>query len=206
MNLKISYAITVCNESEELNNLLTFLFKYKRECDEVVVQADKSEVTKAVKDIASKYQITFIEYPLDGSFCDFKNHLTKQCVNDYIFQIDADEIPAQETVESLHKILESNTDSDLFLVPRKNTVEGLTDDHVKKWNWTVDEKERINWPDYQYRIYKNRFYIKWVNNVHEVIEGAQVGIQLPAEEKFALTHHKKIAKQEKQNKFYETIK
>ena len=206
MNLKISYAITVCDEHKELERLLSFLFKHKRDCDEVVVQADQDKVTEEVKNVASKYPITLIEFPLNGSFCDFKNHLTKRCVHDYIFQIDADEIPALETVENLHKILEANTDSDLFLVPRVNTVDGITKDHMKNWNWNVDEKNRINWPDYQYRIYKNRFYIKWVNDVHEIIEGAQVGVQLPAEEKFALTHAKTISKQEKQNKFYETIK
>ena len=205
MNLKISYAITVCDEHKELERLLSFLFKHKRDCDEVVVQADQDKVTEEVKNVASKYPITLIECPLNGSFCDFKNHLTKRCIHDYIFQIDADEIPALETVENLHKILEANTDSDLFLVPRINTVDGITDDHIKNWDWNVDEKNRINWPDYQYRIYKNRFYIKWVNDVHEIIEGAQVGIQLPAEEKFALTHAKTISKQEKQNKFYETI-
>ena len=99
-----------------------------------------------------------------------------------------------------------NTDSDLFLVPRINTVEGLTQEHIDKWKWNVDDKGRVNWPDYQYRIYKNRFYIKWVNDVHEVINGAQVGIQLPAEDRFALTHKKTISKQEKQNEFYKTIR
>jgi hypothetical protein len=206
MNLKISYAITVCDEHEELGRLLSFLFKHKRDCDEVVVQADKDKVTKKVKDVASKYFVTFVETPLNGSFCDFKNHLTKRCIHDYIFQIDADETPALETVENLHKILEANSDTDLFLVPRINIVDGLTKDHVDKWKWNVDDHGRVNWPDYQFRIYKNRFYIKWVNDVHEIIDGAQVGVQLPAEEKFALTHKKTISKQEKQNKFYETIK
>tara|TARA_B100001094_G_C18043247_1_gene726081 strand:+ start:50 stop:673 length:624 start_codon:yes stop_codon:yes gene_type:complete len=206
MNLKISYAVTVCNESEELKRLLSFLFKHKRECDEVVVQADKNKVTKKVKDVVSSFSnTTFIEHPFTGSFSEFKNHLTKQCAHDYIFQIDADEIPSIETVENLHKILEANVDSDLFLVPRINTVEGLTKEHVDKWKWNVDDNGRVNWPDYQYRIYKNRFYIKWVNDVHEVIDGAQVGIRLPAEDKFALTHEKTISKQEKQNEFYETI-
>jgi hypothetical protein len=206
MNFRISYAVTVCDESEELKKLLSFLFKHKRECDEVVVQADKRKVTEEVKSVISNFpNATFYEHPLNGSFSEFKNNLTKRCIHDYIFQIDADEIPALETVKNLHKILESNTDSDLFLVPRINTVKGLTKEHIDKWKWNVDDNGRVNWPDYQYRIYKNRFYIKWVNDVHEVIEGAQVGIQLPAEDKFALTHEKTISKQEKQNELYETI-
>ena len=43
--MKISYAITVCNEHKEIKKLLTFLFEHKRKEDQVVVQMD----TKATK-------------------------------------------------------------------------------------------------------------------------------------------------------------
>ena len=42
--MKISYAITVCNEHKEIEKLLTFLFEYKRQEDQVVVQMDKAKV------------------------------------------------------------------------------------------------------------------------------------------------------------------
>ena len=38
--MKISYAITVCNEHKEIERLLTFLFEHKRQEDQVVVQMD----------------------------------------------------------------------------------------------------------------------------------------------------------------------
>ena len=42
----------------------------------------------------------------------------------------------------------------MLLVPRVNTVEGLTQEHINKWRWNVNENGWINWPDYQTRINK----------------------------------------------------
>ena len=38
--MKISYAITVCNEIEEIKKLIPFLLEHKRDEDEIVVQQD----------------------------------------------------------------------------------------------------------------------------------------------------------------------
>ena len=203
MNFKISFAVTVCNEHEELNKLLSLLSEKKREGDEIVVQADKSGCTKKVESVVKKYK--FIKFDLNKDFGSFKNNLKKECSGDYIFQIDADEIPSDETVSNLHKIIEQNLDVELFLVPRINVVSELTEEHVKKWNWTVGENGWVNFPDYQYRIFKNNFNIKWKGKVHETIEGANVGVQLPATAEYALIHIKDIKKQEKQNKFYDSL-
>ena len=46
----ISYAITVCNELEELTKLLNFLQTNIRKEDEIVIQYDESSVTDEVKD------------------------------------------------------------------------------------------------------------------------------------------------------------
>ena len=46
----ISYAITVCNEIKEVTNLLNFLQLHIRKEDEIVVQYDKDNATKDVKD------------------------------------------------------------------------------------------------------------------------------------------------------------
>ena len=134
-----------------------------------------------------------------------KNNLKSLCGGDYIFQIDADEVPSLETVKNLHKIIESNLDIELFLVPRINTVEDIDYEHVEKWNWNLNSQGWINWPDYQYRIFKNNFNIKWINPVHESIIGANTGTQLPATPEYALTHEKTLKKQIKQNKLYEEI-
>jgi len=104
----------------------------------------------------------------------------------------------------LPDILESNPEVDVYLVPRINTVSGITEEHILKWGWRY-ENDRINFPDYQWRIYRNNESIRWKNKVHEVLEGYKQYASLPAQDEFCLIHPKNIKRQEKQNEFYNTI-
>jgi GT2 family glycosyltransferase len=207
--MKISYAITVCDELEEIKHLLDFLLQHKREKDEIVVLFDDSNSTKEMETLLhlyrnTKYIILYIDY-FGGHFADWKNKLTSLCSGDYIFQIDADEIPNEYLIKSLPEILETNPSVETYVVPRVNTVEGLTLEHITKWGWHVNENGWVNWPDYQWRIYKNAPEIKWKNKVHEIIEGYKTIAQLPADEDLALYHPKTIQRQEKQNSYYNTL-
>jgi glycosyltransferase involved in cell wall biosynthesis len=209
--MKISYAITVCDEFLEIQRLLSLLLNNKRRQDEVVVLVDlsknkpTSELLRYLHELSSEDYITLVEDTFKGHFADWKNLLTKSCSGDYIFQIDADEYPNKELIETLPFLLEMNKDVDVMLVPRVNTVKGLTQDHIAKWRWSINEKEWVNWPDYQWRIYKNDPTIKWVNKVHEKLEGFKQYATLPMEEGFALYHPKDIERQEKQNNYYSTL-
>ena len=203
--MKISYAITVCNELVEIQRLLPFLIKNKRKQDEIIVFYDINNGTKEVEDyLKSLENIRKISYHFDGHFANMKNALTEACLGDYIFQIDADEMPSLYLMQYLHLLLENNN-VDVIRVPRVNTVEGLTEEHIRKWGWVVDNKGRVNWPDLQWRIFKNDKSIRWKNKVHEVLEGYQTHAILPLEEEFALYHHKDIERQEKQNAYYNTL-
>ena len=207
--MKISYGITCCNELEEIQRLIPFLLKHKREEDEIIVQQDNggqldNGVYTYLTSDEIKDNITFLIHELDKDFAQFKNNLTKHCTGDYIFQIDADEIPHEYLIENLPEILTSNN-SEVILVPRVNTVEGLTQEHIQKWGWRVDEKGWVNWPDYQWRIYKNTSNIKWINKVHERLDGFTKYGSLPTQEEFSLYHPKDIKRQEKQNEFYNKI-
>ena len=51
--MKISYAITVCNELDEITKLLNFLQLNIRKEDEIVIQYDESSVTSEVKEYIS---------------------------------------------------------------------------------------------------------------------------------------------------------
>jgi hypothetical protein len=150
------------------------------------------------------HQYTVVGFPLNKDFASFKNNLSKHCKGDYIFQIDADEKPHEYLVDVLHQVLESNP-IDLMLVPRINTVEGLTDGHIKKWGWKVNENGWVNFPDFQARIYKNSKDISWRNKVHETLVGFKDFSNFPLEEQWCLYHPKEIDRQEKQNEFYETL-
>jgi glycosyltransferase involved in cell wall biosynthesis len=207
--MTISYAITVCNELEELTKLLNFLQTNIRKEDEIVIQYDESSVTDEVKEYVTLMNSMHenhkvCRFPLNKDFASFKNNLKSHCSKDYIFQIDADEIPHEYLVEYLPTLLDSNP-VDIVFVPRVNTVEGLTNEHIQKWGWKVNEKGWVNWPDYQTRIYKNTEDVTWMNKVHERITGYNTFSNFPSEEKWSLYHHKQIDKQEKQNEFYETI-
>ena len=196
----ISYAITACNEHEELNRLLIFLESHVTDRDEIIIQIDSEKASLEVKQLVEhfnvgrtqRYEFHRIFFPLNGDFSAFKNNLSNHCSRDYIFQIDADEIPHEWLLQNLSKILTYNPDVDVYLVPRINTVKGITDEHIQKWNWRVDKDGWVNFPDYQWRIWKNRVGIKWVNKVHERLDGFSQYVALPSSEEFCLYHPKTI--------------
>jgi glycosyltransferase involved in cell wall biosynthesis len=205
----ISYAVTVCNEIDELAQLLNFLQLHIREEDEIVIQYDETSVTKEVADYLNLINVMHsnhkvVGFSLNNDFASFKNNLKSHCSKDYIFQIDADEIPHEYLIEILGEVLDSNN-VDIVFVPRINTVEGLTQSHIQQWGWNVNETQWVNFPDYQTRIYKNTDDVTWMGKVHETITGYNTFSNFPAEEQFCLYHHKQIERQEKQNSFYATI-
>jgi hypothetical protein len=203
--MKISYAITVCNEFIEVQKLITFLLSYKRSQDEIVVLYDQSNGNQEIANYLSKKKVNLHKGNFKGHFADWKNKLTSHCSGDYIFQIDADEIPNQYLIQYLPTLIESNPDNEMYYVPRVNTVEGLTQEYIEKWRWNVNDKGWVNWPDYQMRIWKNKPEISWVNKVHEVLKGFQSYAPLPSEESLALYHPKQIERQVKQNDYYDTL-
>lgn len=208
--INITYAITVCNELEEITKLINFLHPIIHSEDEILVQYDETSVIDSIKQyllIISQLHsnIKVISFPLDNDFASFKNNLKNHSNGIFIFQIDADEIPSDYLIENIHEFIEYNKDVDLFFVPRVNTVEGLTPKHIKKWGWNVNEMDWVNFPDFQTRLYRRTSEIEWVGKVHERIVGYNTLSVLPAEENYALYHHKKIERQEKQNAYYDTL-
>jgi hypothetical protein len=208
--INVTYAITVCNELTEITQLINFLHPRLKSEDEILIQYDTDSATNQVKDYLTiltqmHKNIRVIEFPLNKDFASYKNNLKNHANGMFIFQIDADEMPSEHLVENLEFFLESNKEVDLFFVPRINTVEGLTDEHIKKWGWKVNELGWINFPDYQTRLYRRTSDIEWQGKVHERIIGYNTLSVLPQDEEYCLYHHKQIARQEKQNELYDTI-
>jgi len=208
--LRISYAITAWNEHQELERLLDMLHSNIRPEDEIVLQLDNN-ATDEVKKVAGKYNVGApyeyhrIFFGLNNDFATFKNNLSKHCTREYIFQIDADEYPHPHLLFNLPTILEHNYTVDVFLTPRINTVEGLTEQHIQQWGWNVNDKGWVNFPDYQWRIWKNSKKINWINKVHERLDGFNEYTLLPQLEEYCLFHPKDIKRQERQNNFYNTL-
>jgi glycosyltransferase involved in cell wall biosynthesis len=207
--MKISYAITVCNEIDEITRLLNLLIDKKRKQDEIVILFDKKNGTPEVWNRLSELKgddcCTYHAKSFKHHFADWKNQLTELCSGDYIFQIDADEYPHDSLISQLPVILESNPENEVYLIPRVNTVKGLTNEHIQKWGWNVNDKGWVNYPDYQWRVWKNKPEIKWVNKVHERLSGHKTHAMLPAMEGLSLYHPKDIKRQEKQNNYYDTL-
>ena len=207
--MKISYAITVCNEIVEIQRLVSFLLDNKRNEDEIIILYDGVNGIEPVEEYlrAKSVNVDFMWYNgvFNNHFADWKNTLKDLCNGDYIFQIDADEIPNKALIQQLPAILESNPDNEVYLVPRVNTVKDLTEEYIQKWGWRVNDKGWINWPDYQWRIWKNKPEIKWVNKVHEKLEGFKTYAALPDVEEVALYHPKDIERQIKQNEYYNSL-
>ena len=209
--MKIGYFITACNELEELTKLLFMLKTNISPDDYVGILLDENNYTDEVDELCKKilssddsFRLAYA--PLNGDFATFKNvgyELLDDC--DWIFQIDADELPSTILMKNLREIITMNPDIELIYIPRINTVEGLTQEHVNKWGWQVTDQGWVNWPDYQGRIYKRDARIKWQGKVHERIIGITQLSQIPPNEQLALHHPKTIEKQEKQNNFYESI-
>ena len=203
--MKISYAVTTHNEWQEIDWLLSLLLDNKDDEDEIVIVDDYSDkMTQKVFDVY-KDDINFYEHALNNDFATHKNFMNDQCTGDWIFNIDADEMPHENLVENIKPLIEMNSAVELFWVPRINTVEGLTDEHCIKWGWRVNDKGWVNYPDPQQRIYKNSKRIKWSKPVHERLLGATKDTMLPYEEEWSFYHPKTIEKQENQNELYSGI-
>jgi hypothetical protein len=208
--MKISYAITVCNENDETVRLIKFLYENKRPEDEICILLDKPKASEWLIDelyrFSSSNWITLKESAFQGDFSKWKNELNGMCKGDYIFNIDADEMPSENLIKYIPEIIEQNFEVLVYALPRVNTVEGLTQDHIQKWRWNVNEQGWVNYPDYQLRIYKNDPGIYWQGKVHERLNVWEDAWPLPADGvNWALFHPKTIDRQEKQNELYDNI-
>ena len=206
--MKVSYGITVCNEEAEIQRLVSFLIENKRNEDEIVITYDSKNGSKGVEDYLRTHSVnsefSWHPFEFDGDFSKLKNYTKQMCEGDYIVHLDADELLHETLIEQLPQIIEIN-EVDLIWLPRVNTVEGLTEEHVQRWGWRLTEKGWVNYPDYQARCFKNTEEIKWIKPVHEIITGCKTYSHLPPYEELSLIHHKTIEKQEKQNSLYQRI-
>ena len=201
--MKISYGITVHNEAEELQKLLEVLNKNIDKEDEIVVcvDGDDEKVEAVLGEYLSENKAIVYKRKLDKDFSAQKNSVIEKSSGDYIFHIDADEYPNEILLQQLKQILEMN-DVDLVWIPRVNTIDGMQSHHIQKWGWRVSEKNWVNYPDYQARVFRRDSEIRWTRPLHEYITGCKTYAHLPPHEELSLYHPKTIEKQEKQNMFY----
>jgi cellulose synthase/poly-beta-1,6-N-acetylglucosamine synthase-like glycosyltransferase len=211
----ITYAITAHNEHMELAELLNQICENVPDKHQILVQTDKGNTTFEVLETIDRYRnvrsIDHVEFALNNDFAAFKNNLKENSKGEWIFQIDADELLGGSLLNSLNDLLSSEdvADVDVIRLSRINIVKGLTQDHVRQWGWVLQKDENyeqpiINYPDFQWRIYRNIPEIKWEHPVHEILTGWKKRADLQ-EKAWSLIHIKNIDKQEKQNELYDKI-
>lgn len=144
--IKITYAITVCDELEELVRLINFLQREINPEDQILIQYDSDKVSDEVMgylgvltSLHSNYKV--VGYPLNGNFAEFKNNLKRYADGQFLFQIDADELIDEYLVQNLREFLDMNKGVDLYFVPRINTVEGITLKHTYNYGWSITKME-----------------------------------------------------------------
>jgi glycosyltransferase involved in cell wall biosynthesis len=200
--MKISFAITTHNETTSLLKLVESINKNKLQNDEIVILDDFSENKQTKEILKSCNNVSYRKFC--GDYSVHKNYINSRCKGDYIFQIDGDETLSELLLRNIHKIIASNA-VDLFWIPRINKVNGIKTEHLKKWKWSIDEHDRINYPDFQGRLYKNKKELMWKRAVHEVINGQKTQTKLPTNSNLDILHIKDIKTQIESNCRYDNM-
>jgi len=106
--MKLTYTIQVCNESRELYSLLSFLSKTIDEEDEINVVADSNNVTDKVESVLDTFKdrINIFKRPFDEFHTNAQFHIEK-ATGEYIFGVDADEMPQETLIKSVKRLLRS---------------------------------------------------------------------------------------------------
>jgi hypothetical protein len=197
----ITYAICVCDEHRELHELLSFLVDTKRTEDDINILVDKGKCTDPVR-VALKHfekDITTHEREFTGDFSEHRNYHASLCKGDYIFVLDADEIPQEELMKHIREFT-----GDILYVPRINICPGYTKAFLEHHKFSVTNTGFINWPDYQGRYYKNNAGIRWTGGLHEKLTGGEVH-GLEANPALALWHVKSVSRQNGQRQYYDGL-
>jgi hypothetical protein len=193
--MKLSYTVQVCNESRELYSLLNFLIKVIDKEDEILVIVDSLHVTDKVKLVLKHFEEKIIVYerPFDTFYLNTTFTLSK-CTGDYVFILDADEMPQELLIKELKKVLSENN-VDILYWPRINIHPGVTQEFLTKNKFKINQCGWINWPDHQGRILKKD--IQMTNELHtKPITTNKIIGSLGENPQCAVWHIKSIEKQE----------
>lgn len=192
----LTYTIQVCNESRELFSLLNFLLKVKDSGDDIQVVVDTNNVTEKVEIVLKHFQddVTVHRRPFDTFYENSEFHKSV-AQGDYIFHIDADEIPQEFLIKNLKRIIE-DTGAEVVWVPRMNIHPGLSSEYAEQLKFNMNEAGFINWPDFQGRVYKNCEYIKWSDELHTKLIGTEKNVALKPDVQLGMWHIKSIEKQQ----------
>lgn len=211
MGMKITYCLSVADEEKEFGKLYENLRINKRDEDNILVLVDENKCIPGTSfhdsllELHKGRKIKLISGNFDGHFGNWKNKLIEHPLcKDWLIFLDADERLSPQLIDDLPLILELNPSVDVIGLPRQNFVKGITPEDIQNWGWRIDDQQRINWPDVQFRIARNGKGIKWEGKVHETLVCDGIKTTLPLENNYSILHFKEIERQRKQNLSYQT--
>ncbi len=146
--INISYSILVHNESDSLKKLLEQLLTIVVPDDEIIIVDDFSDNPDTIQIFdwlqkQNKCIIKIHQRKLCNDFASQKNFANSLCSNEWIFNIDSDELLGTKLL-SLHKeLIAINPEVELFKISRVNIVNGITFSHISKWGWDISFLEEL---------------------------------------------------------------
>lgn len=105
-----------------------------------------------------------------------RNFAISKASNEWILILDADEQLIDNLLKKLIEIITKTKQIDYIRIPRKNIIFG-------RWM-----KASMWWPDYNIRFFK-KGKVKWGNQIHRPPQTIGQGLDLPADEKYAIIHY-----------------
>ena len=111
-----------------MRSLLDCITSYKNDNDEIVIINDYSEdeiVSRQLKRADAVVNKKLLnDYGSQNIFFDI-------CKGDYIFNLDADELPSEKLIQDIKTIISNHSDVDLFRLARRNYIIGNENDLKK---------------------------------------------------------------------------
>jgi len=166
----ISVVINTLNEEE---NLPRALASVKNLADEFIV-VDMHSTDKTV-DIAKEFGAQFYSHEKTGYVEPARNFAIDKATKEWILILDADEEVSDSLAIKLKQIVK-NPQADYYRLPRKNI-------NFRRWI-----KNSRWWPDFNIRFFR-KGTVSWSEIIHSVPMTTGKGLDLPAEEKYAILHY-----------------
>ncbi|OGE72411.1 hypothetical protein A3H40_04165 [Candidatus Daviesbacteria bacterium RIFCSPLOWO2_02_FULL_38_15] len=169
MDPKISVVINTLNEEQNIERAI----KSVNWADEIIV-CDMYSKDKTIE-VAKKMGAKVFFHKWADYVEPARNFALSKASNDWILVLDPDEEIQESLAEKLREITWKMKEVDYVRLPRKNLIFGH---FMQASMW---------WPDYNIRFFK-KDKVKWGNQIHRPPEVVGQGLDLPANEKYAIIH------------------
>lgn len=167
---KISVVINTYNEEKYIKQAIESV----KWADEILVCDMHSDDDTAI--VAKKAGAKVIFHKHMPFVEPARNFAISKTSYDWVLVMDPDEEIPETLAKKLQEVANQESVTTFFELPRKNLIFG-------KW-----VKASMWWPDYNIRFFKKET-VSWGDKIHIKPKTTGQGIQLPAEERFAIIHH-----------------